>query len=117
MSSTFSTRPVHIFFACFLTLQLCLRQASAQFSRDTVFTLALTAVTPATYPALKLPEPTTFFLQDSFSVLHTKKWMAGKPVSPNNLTAAIALGNNYFSDITRLLKAHNLPPSYTWIPL
>lgn len=117
MSSTFSTRPVHIFFACFLTLQLCLRQASAQFSRDTVFTLALTAVTPATYPTLKLPEPTTFFLHDSFSVLHTRKWMAKKTVNPNNLTATIALGNNYFSDITRLLKAHNLPLSYTWIPL
>ncbi|MBX2970326.1 MAG: LysM peptidoglycan-binding domain-containing protein [Cyclobacteriaceae bacterium] len=117
MSSTFSTRTVHIFFACFLTLQLCIQKASAQFSRDTVFTLALSAVSPTSYPELKLPEPKTFLLKDSFSLIETRMWMARKAVNSSSLTATIALGNNYLTDITRLLTTHNLPLSYQLIPL
>lgn len=117
MSSTFSTRTRYIFFACFLTLQLCAFKAGAQFSRDTVFTLALTAISPATYPELKLSKPTTFFLQDSFSITQTRNWVARKNINPRNLAAAVALGNNYFDEINRLLVTYNLPPAYKWIPL
>ncbi|MBX2966850.1 MAG: LysM peptidoglycan-binding domain-containing protein [Cyclobacteriaceae bacterium] len=117
MRSIFLTRVSHIFFACFLTLQLCTSKASAQYSRDTVFTLAQKAIAPSAYPEVKRTAPATFFLNDSFSVIQTQKWIGRKAVNPKTLAASLALGNNYFNEIANTLEANGLPLSYKWIPL
>ncbi len=107
------------FFA--LTLLSCFlftgNQVKAQFIRDTVFRMALTATASKTYPPVKITNPRSFYLDDSFSVAQTKKWIDRNVVNPKTLSAAIALGNNYFPEIDDLIRQHNLPLFYKWIPL
>lgn len=107
----------------FITLSLltgCLfvsLQSYSQFSRDTVFSLALAATSAKTYPEVKPPNTQQFYLKDAFSVLQTNRWKDRNMVNPKTLGAAIALGNNYFPEIDSLIRQQNLPPSFKWIPL